>query len=136
MFCPGCGTENADGTPSCEACGLDLTDGADFPPAVPLRRVHVAESLADAAEVKEALEGAGFAALVRDGAGARGDGTDDTGPSVWVPESQAARAVQLLVGREAAPEEGEDWTCPGCGEEIEDQFTECWQCGTGRPGGE
>ena len=22
------------------------------------------------------------------------------------------------------------WKCPGCGEEIEDQFDQCWQCAT------
>jgi hypothetical protein len=25
------------------------------------------------------------------------------------------------------------WTCPGCGEEIEAQFTACWNCGAERP---
>ena len=24
------------------------------------------------------------------------------------------------------------WTCPGCGERIEGQFTECWNCGRER----
>ena len=23
------------------------------------------------------------------------------------------------------------WTCPKCSEQVEDQFTECWSCGTG-----
>ncbi len=29
----------------------------------------------------------------------------------------------------------ETWQCSGCGETLEAQFTECWQCGTSRRGG-
>ena len=29
----------------------------------------------------------------------------------------------------------ETWQCSGCGETLEAQFTECWQCGTSREGG-
>ena len=25
------------------------------------------------------------------------------------------------------------WTCPGCGEDVESQFSECWNCGSERP---
>jgi len=25
------------------------------------------------------------------------------------------------------------WTCDACGEELEGQFSECWNCGTSRP---
>jgi hypothetical protein len=28
---------------------------------------------------------------------------------------------------------GTDWKCSECGEEVEGQFTECWQCGANRP---
>ena len=28
------------------------------------------------------------------------------------------------------------WKCPGCGEMIEPQFTDCWNCRTPRPGGD
>ena len=26
------------------------------------------------------------------------------------------------------------WLCPHCGEEIEEQFDQCWKCGTARSG--
>lgn len=26
----------------------------------------------------------------------------------------------------------ESWTCPGCGEQIAGQFTDCWKCGRSR----
>lgn len=31
-------------------------------------------------------------------------------------------------------ESGGPWRCPECGEEIDAQFTDCWKCGTSRPG--
>lgn len=126
-----------------------------------MRRVHVARTLAEAHAVKEALEGAGFACVVHEqhppdreggGGGAESDdigGIDDgkdgedggaevpvdpdTLPSVWVPESQAERAIRLIARTQGGLIEDGDWTCPRCGEDIEGQFTDCWQCGASRP---
>jgi hypothetical protein len=41
-------------------------------------------------------------------------------------EEEARRAI--AEARREAPR-GADWTCPGCGERIEGQFTACWNCG-------
>lgn len=66
------------------------------------------------------------------------------------PDLQLARGVRLLVFEEdtaaareilGQPKTGTwkwarqkpPWTCARCGETIEDQFTECWQCGSSRP---
>lgn len=46
-----------------------------------------------------------------------------------VPEAKAV--VEEVVSAEPTPE-GEPWTCPGCGESIEGQFSTCWNCGTER----
>jgi predicted nucleic-acid-binding Zn-ribbon protein len=27
-----------------------------------------------------------------------------------------------------------EWRCPQCGEKVEEQFTECWNCGTAQDG--
>jgi hypothetical protein len=60
-------------------------------------------------------------------------GDEDGGlASVWVPESQAERAIRLVVDKQGGLSEEGDWTCPRCGEEIEGQFTDCWQCGSSR----
>ena len=41
-------------------------------------------------------------------------------------EARARRAIEsALAGERQVP----DWTCPGCGERIEGQFTACWNCG-------
>ena len=53
---------------------------------------------------------------------------------VVVHEEQAeqARAI-ILEYLEGEPQhDGKDWKCPRCGETIEPQFTQCWNCGRER----
>lgn len=54
--------------------------------------------------------------------------------SLWVPEEKFAQAQEFLNQYFQGPGETtqEKWSCPGCGEEQEPQFSECWKCGTGR----
>ena len=54
---------------------------------------------------------------------------------LWiVHEGDQQRAEQLLkVLEEASIPAGGTWTCTACGEVLEAQFTECWQCGSERP---
>jgi hypothetical protein len=59
-------------------------------------------------------------------------------PSVWVRASADFELVQEVVSalssKQATIEiQSEPWYCPRCGEIIEAQFTECWQCETIRP---
>jgi hypothetical protein len=68
------------------------------------------------------------------------------------PHLQLSQGVRLLVSpedvevaKEILHKDGsnqesdlgktETWQCTGCGEILEAQFTECWQCGTSRSGG-
>jgi Putative prokaryotic signal transducing protein len=104
-----------------------------------VRRVHSARTVAAAHIVKAILDSEGISSEVRGEhlAGALGEAPldVDTLPSVWVSDSDAVRADELV--REALSGQGpvsEGWTCPNCGEELEGQFTECWQCGASRPG--
>ena len=52
-------------------------------------------------------------------------------PQLWVSESDAARAQAIV---DDATQEPPDLkllrTCPNCGEAVENQFAECWNCGT------
>ena len=60
-------------------------------------------------------------------------------PSLWVLEDDtyplALEVVQDYLRR--AGEElrrlADTWHCPQCHEEVEQQFSECWQCGTQCP---
>jgi hypothetical protein len=57
-------------------------------------------------------------------------------PELWVvDEAKAARAKGILK-RTLAPLASvkRAWVCGGCGETIEGQFAECWNCGRDRAG--
>jgi hypothetical protein len=53
-----------------------------------------------------------------------------------VSEADRPRAEETLRAWRRARPLGPAWTCPGCGERLEGQFSACWQCGavrTARP---
>ena len=56
-------------------------------------------------------------------------------PQLCVEDHLEARALEVLKTAMHAAPAGEGplaWTCGRCGEAIEGQFTECWQCGFSR----
>lgn len=62
-------------------------------------------------------------------------------PEVWVANAdqvpQAREIIHRYVkGMASAGSEGPAWTCSGCGEVHEAQFTACWSCGAAQPGTE
>ena len=65
----------------------------------------------------------------------------ETLPSVWVQDRHAEAAGQLVEefvsAGQLSPMEKEmsqiSWRCPGCGETLEGQFSQCWKCQTERP---
>lgn len=54
-------------------------------------------------------------------------------PSIWVPRKDLLAARAALEDRDRGDSA---WTCAGCGERLEGQFTACWQCGRAREAGE
>ncbi len=99
--------------------------------------LEVFNSEAEAEMSRGQLEASGIEALVS---------KDDAGG--MRPHLQLSQGVRLLVSQEnveVAREilhkydsnqesdlgNTETWQCTGCGETLEGQFTECWQCGTG-----
>jgi hypothetical protein len=103
-----------------------------------MKQVYVARSVTDAHFVRGVLEAEGIAAAVRGEFLASGIGELPADVcSVWVLDAAlAARAGQVLEevwrGQRAARSAG-PWSCPGCGERLEGQFTDCWRCGAPRP---
>jgi hypothetical protein len=59
-------------------------------------------------------------------------------PTVWVQDGDVARAMPIveeynrrhIENQETGEAPRPTWTCPRCGEKVEDQFTQCWHCGT------
>ncbi len=62
-------------------------------------------------------------------AGAMGDlPMIETWPQLFVEDADERFALSVLV-RAASAVPGVPWTCNGCGEQLEPQFTHCWRCG-------
>lgn len=58
--------------------------------------------------------------------------TVDTLPSIWVLGTDLRHARDLITRALSGDLRPVQWRCPECGEQIEGQFTECWQCGSSR----
>ena len=56
---------------------------------------------------------------------------------LWVLDDALAERAESVIRRVLQPsnqEEPPSWKCPSCGEELEGQFSACWQCGAGANG--
>jgi hypothetical protein len=101
-----------------------------------VKQIHVAKHATEAHLVKGFLESHGIAAIVRGEFLTSGWGELPTDLcSVWIADdAQYEHADRLLVdflsGRLAREAAARSWKCPRCGELIEGQFTQCWNCGT------
>ncbi|MCU0490283.1 MAG: DUF2007 domain-containing protein [Chloroflexaceae bacterium] len=88
--------------------------------------------------VKGYLETAGIIALVQgDILSGMGGGLpiQEASPTVWVSDPDYERAVGLVEEffRNDERTLGQTlWRCPTCGEYLEPQFTDCWNCGASR----
>ena len=57
-------------------------------------------------------------------------------PELWVVDDDKFGRAKSVLKQALAPLESvkKPWHCVGCGETIEGQFTECWNCGRERSG--
>lgn len=99
-----------------------------------MKEVYASRNPAEAQLVRGLLEDAGISAVVQNeqlfaGFAERGDIV----PSVLVLERDAQEAQALVADWLQRRSAEATWTCPGCGESVEEQFTECWHCGASRP---
>ena len=104
-----------------------------------MKQLHVAKHAIEAHVIRGFLAAQGIKAEVRGEYLTSGWGELPVDVcSVWVADNaHFPRAHELLVafltGSLARELSGQRWECPGCGENLEGQFTECWSCGAERP---
>lgn len=99
-----------------------------------MKRVYRAASLLSVAHARNVLLAAGVPCEMRNVylAGAMGElPMMETWPQLYVEDADEQYALGILA-RAARPPGGAPWTCAGCGEELEAQFTSCWRCGAER----
>ena len=113
-----------------------------------MRHVYTGRDEMDAHFVKNLLEQEGIEAVVQGENLINAIGTlplsEKSLPSVWVADANEERAALIVkdyeqVDRVNAESTVEDtprptWKCANCGEAVEEQFTECWNCGHAKPG--
>jgi hypothetical protein len=106
-----------------------------------MKQVYSARNGVDAQLVKGFLDERGIESVIQ-GAALEGilgsiPTTPESLPGIWVRDEDVDAATDAIAGfkAEAIPAqlEAPPWTCPKCGEQIEAQFTECWNCGTSKP---
>ncbi len=104
-----------------------------------MKPVHTARHAAEAHLIRGYLQSEGINTIVRGEflTGGIGELPADV-CQVWVvADSDTDRAQALLReflrGDAARAHAHERWRCPGCNENIEGQFTDCWNCGAARP---
>lgn len=55
-------------------------------------------------------------------------------PELWITHDEKYTRAKEIIRKTLAPLNSvkKPWRCAGCGEELEGQFTECWNCGRSR----
>jgi hypothetical protein len=106
-----------------------------------MKKVYIAQDPPDAHFVAGILQEHGISCEIHgeDLWSARGalPVSPDTLPNIWIKVDnryeQAEKLVRQIENKTLIANIGGQWQCPNCGEEIEAQYTDCWQCGTSRP---
>ena len=102
-----------------------------------MKRVHTARHPAEAHLIKGMLEAEGIRASVLGDQLYGAYGELQVLPTVWVHDAALAMHAEALIvdflrGGAARRHRHERWTCAHCGENLEGQFTDCWNCGAPR----
>jgi len=106
-----------------------------------MKQVYIADDPTEAHLVKGILEQYGISCEIRGEALwiARGQLplTSETLPTIWIVDDnryeEAAELAERFKDGTLTEKAGANWKCSECDEEVEGQFTECWQCGANRP---
>jgi hypothetical protein len=106
-----------------------------------MKQVYIADDPVEAHLVKGILEQYGISCEIRGESLWRARGglplTSETLPTIWIVDDskfeEATELTERFQNGTLTANAGTDWKCPECGEEVEGQFTECWQCGVNRP---
>lgn len=125
---------------------LEVKPCGNFPKLWVMQQLYMARDELDAHFLQGLLNEEGIDSVIQGEAMERVWGgvpvTDQTTPTLWVQEADIERARPIIAEYERRRKNLADhggaparptWTCPKCGEAVEEQFTSCWNCGTARP---
>ena len=106
-----------------------------------MKRLHSAKDPLMIGHLKNVLAAAGIKCVARnvDLISAAGELPPvDCWPELWVIDDEKFGRAEAVLKKTLGPLRvvRKPWTCAGCGESIEGQFSECWNCGRDRSGRE
>ena len=86
---------------------------------------------------QQMLEDAGIACEIRNryiGAAVGELPADQVAPQIWVRDDDDVPRATALLAQFRSPIASPSWCCFQCGEVVEGQFLQCWNCQAMRPG--
>jgi hypothetical protein len=103
-----------------------------------MQRVYSAHDVMTIGYLQQVLEAAGIECMIRNqylSGAAGGIPANECWPEIWINDASRYDESLRLIDAALAPPARDlrDWTCPDCGERIERQFGQCWQCGAHSP---
>ena len=102
-----------------------------------MKRIHTCDNIVIAGQIQSLLENRDIECFIKNAALAGGIGElppIECWPEIWIKqdedESDAKQIIQTFFKQqtEFSNEELKNWQCH-CGETIEGQFSQCWNCG-------
>ncbi len=102
-----------------------------------MKRVFSSPDLSTVNRLKDILEQEGIGCFVRNevssGLAPEIPMTEST-PELWINDDHDLAKAQQIKSDWDSPlvVAGSPWKCPSCGEQLEPQFTSCWNCGAAR----
>ena len=98
-----------------------------------MKRIYGAPILAEVENMKNVLELNGIESTITNQFLSVGIGGIDCNPELWVEERDVERALEIIQTTDKGLNESQEtWVCTQCNEEVEGQFSECWNCGKAR----
>jgi len=102
-----------------------------------VKKVFTAQNVVMPGFLKQILEDRGIRCVIRNehlGSAAGEVPVNECWPELWVADDREAQLARSLIDSALRDSEERDpWRCPRCGEQIEGQFAQCWNCGCLRP---
>ena len=100
-----------------------------------MKRVYTAESIIQVTHVRNLLAAEGIATEIRNERLGSVIGEIpflECAPQIWIRHALDEARARELIEQLRTPVAGEPWTCRQCGEVLEPQFAQCWNCGAPR----
>ena len=97
-------------------------------------KVYTSPDLPMVAHLKNILESHGISCTIQQqfSSCAAGDiPVNECWPELWISDKMELNRAKAIVKESlsASEQKKDNWICPHCHEELEEQFTACWKCG-------